>query len=130
MNKVFTFIQSTGAILDETGHQIAIGWAGNGEGRNNPAMQSVHDVGPLPQGVYRVNPWEETHGHLGPMVAPLIQIEGETFGRSAFFIHGPSRGANYGQESKGCIVVPRPLRAKIKAGAPNFLKVVATPPEA
>jgi hypothetical protein len=77
-------------------------------------MQDIHKVGPLPQGVYRIGPWEEHHGHLGPMVASLTQIEGETFGRDAFYIHGPANNVMaYGQESLGCTVVPHACRQLI-----------------
>lgn len=125
MSKTFTYIQRSGAMKNEEGIVIAHGWAGNGAGKNNPDMQSVHSVGPLPQGLYKVGPWEEKHGHLGPIVAHLEQVEGETFGRDAFYIHGPSTGSNYGEESKGCIVLPRPYRAIVRALGPDFIRVVA-----
>ena len=64
--------------------------------------------------------WEEKHPGLGPMVAHLEQIEGETFGRNGFYFHGPSSdAAHYGQESMGCIVVPRSGREKVKQAAPE-----------
>lgn len=118
------FSQSTGNITTDSGALVAKGWAGNGDGKNNPNMQSVHNVGPLPQGVYRVDPWEENHGGLGPIVAHLEQISGETFGRSAFYIHGPSMDkAHYGQESKGCIVIPRDQRLAVRARKPDTITV-------
>lgn len=125
MAKVLTFEQSSGAIRDEDGMLIGKGWAGHGDGKNNPAMQSVHDIGPLPQGLYDVGAWEEIHPGLGPWVAHLAQVEGETFGRSAFFIHGPAVDpAKYGQESKGCIVVPRQIRLLIKGMNPDQIRVI------
>lgn len=124
--KVLTFQQSTGEIRDAEGAFIAKGWAGNHQGKNNPAMQAEHNIGPLPQGLYSVGAWEEQHAHLGPWVAHLQQIEGETFGRDAFYIHGaavdPSR---FGQESKGCIVIPRTGRMIVKAYAPDQIRVIA-----
>ncbi len=107
---------------------VALGWAGHGEGKNNPAMQSVKNTGPLPQGLYRVGPWEDQHPGLGPIVASLIQVDGETFGRSAFYFHGPALDTTkFGQESKGCIVVPRAGRLKVKEKAPegSIVQVVA-----
>jgi hypothetical protein len=62
------------------------------------------------------------------MVAPLTQIEGETFQRSNFFIHGPAKDAGrYGQESLGCIVVPFGGRQRVKAALPegSYLRVTA-----
>ena len=111
------YSQTTGQVTDDNGKSIAKGWAGNGCGRNNPTMQDVHCVGPLPQGVYKIGAWYD-HTRLGPMVADLHQISGETFGRNDFFIHGPS-SEHYGQESKGCIVVPREDRQRIIALTPG-----------
>lgn len=118
------YSQSTGCVTDDNGMNIAIGWAGHGEAKNNPAMQGEQNLGPLPRGVYKVLPWEERHPGLGPMVARILQVSGETYGRSGFFIHGPSLDkAKYGQESKGCIVVPRSDREKIKALNPSTITV-------
>lgn len=103
---------------------MAQGWAGHGEGKNNPAMQDCIGVGPLPQGLYRVGHWEAYHPGLGPLVTYLQQIEGETFGRSGFFIHGAS-SEHPGEESKGCIVIPREGRDKVHDLNPDFIRVVA-----
>ena len=43
------YSQSTGALTDAVKGVVAQGWAGNGEGKNNPEMQEVHSVGPLPE---------------------------------------------------------------------------------
>jgi hypothetical protein len=124
--KVFTYVQSSGAIRNEEGAFVGAGWAGNGTGKNNPDAEDQHDIGPLPCGLYSVGAWEEDHPHLGPIVAHLEQIEGETFGRSGFYIHGPAvESTRYGQESKGCIVVPRTTRLVIKSLSPDQIRVVA-----
>lgn len=122
-----TYSQQTGEIEGADGSLVAVGWAGNGEGKNNPKMQNVRGVGPLPQGVYVVGVWQD-HPRLGRMVAPLTQIEGETYGRSEFFIHGPAKdAAHYGQESKGCVVTPFTGRVKVKVACPegSYLRVTA-----
>lgn len=124
---VLVFSQSTGIVREPGGAFVALGWSGNGEGKGNPAMQSVRSVGPLPQGLYRVGPWHD-HPRLGPLVAELHQVEGETFGRDDFFCHGPSTNpARKGQESRGCIVVPRAGRVKVAELAPegSLVQVVA-----
>ena len=124
------YSQSTG-IMTRDGVKIALGWAGQHDGKNNPAMQAVRGIGPIPRGFYTIGPWEETHGHLGPMVAPLTpDIENDMLAddgraRSAFFIHGASTGANYGQESMGCIVLPRADRQIVKGTGETRLQVVA-----
>ena len=117
--------QATGHITDEGENLLAVGWAGNGDGKNNPAMQDVHNTGPLPQGLYEVADWEHDHNGLGHDVVALHQVEGETFGRDDFFIHGPSVNPDhYGQESKGCIVVPREDRLKLEAMKPAYVRVI------
>jgi hypothetical protein len=116
--------QATGHITDESGDLLAVGWAGNGDGKNNPGFQEVPCVGPLPQGLYEVAEWEHEHNGLGHDVVALHQIEGETYGRSGFFIHGPSVNPDhYGQESRGCIVVPREGRLKLEDLKPVYVRV-------
>lgn len=124
MPLTLTYSQSSGLVSKESGEAVTQGWAGNGAGKNNPAMQDVRSTGPLPQGLYSVGAWQ-SHPRLGPMAAELMQIEGETFGRSAFFIHGPSlRSEHYGEESRGCIVIPRVGRDLVRSLGPDFIRVI------
>ena len=128
---MLVYSQSSGVIsvsIDNEGTEpgvVATGWAGNHAGKNNPDMQDKPCVGPLPQGFYTICEWEENHGHLGPLVAFLKPDPGnEMFGRGDFFIHGPS-GKNWGQESKGCIVVEHDEREAVKDTGETRLHVVA-----
>ena len=117
------YAQSTGKVTLDDGSLVAVGWAGRGKGKNNPAMQAVKSTGPLPQGVYTVGEWRD-HPRLGAMVARLIQTEGETFGRDEFFIHGASRNLDkFGQESKGCIVLTHNNREEVKDLNPSTITV-------
>ena len=112
--------QGGGTIKSSLGVFVAMCWAGCGIGKNNPSMQEVHDIGPLPRGLYRVGPWEEMHPGLGPMVAHLEMVSGESFGRSGFYFHGPANDpAKYGQESHGCVVVAHAGREIVKSFAPE-----------
>jgi hypothetical protein len=128
-NGALTYIQSSGIVQNEVGKKIAQGWAGNHAGRNNPDMQDHVGLGPLPQGKYRFGPWgdhETVPGypkHLGPLISSLTQIEGETYGRSSFYMHGPG-GADPSQSSMGCIEIFRPEREIIRSLDPEFLEVV------
>mgnify|MGYP003333853596 FL=1 len=123
--ETLTWHQAGGLMTSPEGETIAQGWAGHGEGKNNPEKQQIRETGPLPQGLYKVGKWQD-HPRLGRMVARLEQIEGETYGRDGFFIHGPSKDpAKYGQESKGCIVIPYQARLKVKELSPSFIQVVA-----
>lgn len=126
------FSQSTGLITKDDGSHVALGWAGNHEGKANPDMQDRPSLGPLPQHVYEIQPWEIRHDHLGPMVAFLKPSDKDPrpmFGRGDFFIHGPSMDqATYGQESKGCVVIPhtgRQLVHDLTPGPGDTLTVTA-----
>ena len=120
-----TYSQTSGEMHTPEGELVAKGWAGRGEGKNSTVHESVRSTGPLPRGLYKLGAWEDYHKGLGPMVVYLHQVEGETFGRDGFFIHGASMDTTlYGQESKGCIVIPRAGREKVKALDPSHIRVV------
>lgn len=119
-----TYNQTNGHLTNDDGVIVAEGWAGNGDGKNNHAMQDVKSIGPLPCGVYSVGEWEAMHPGLGPLVVHLVQVEGDTFGRDGFYIHGPSF-KNYGEESKGCIIVPRPMRNYLRNLRPETITVIS-----
>jgi hypothetical protein len=105
---------------------VSVAWAGNHEGKNNPDMCDKPCVGPLPIGWYDAQPWEAQHGHLGPMVCFLKpDPSNEMYGRGDFFCHGPDRGPNFGQESKGCIVAEHEGRQKIHDTGISRWRVVA-----
>lgn len=103
-----TFHQRTGLFTLWTYRPFnAVGYAGRELGRNNPLMQRVKGVGPLPRGNYKVaHPIR--HPRLGPVAFPLEPSpDTDTFGRSGFFIHGDNARGN---ASHGCIILPRHVR--------------------
>ncbi len=116
-----TYSQSTGhlkCVDDETGDTVveADGYAGNGEGRNNPSMQDVPFMGPLPTGVYNMGPTVNSP-HTGPVTIVLRHQGGgsnfpPTRSPDSFRIHGPNP-AHPDTSSKGCIVVPKKVREAI-----------------
>jgi hypothetical protein len=125
----WTFEQSTGEITDPDGVLRCIGYAGgncckNPEGINNPDMQQIHLVGPLPVGLYRFGvPVEGSR--LGAFAIPLLpDSSNEMFGRSAFFVHGDTSLGNR-DASEGCIIAPRAVRQAMHDSPNNQIKVVA-----
>lgn len=119
--------QGSGVIEAPDGVRLAFAWAGKGTGKNNPKAQDQKCIGPLPQGLYVVGTWED-HPRLGKMVCALTQIDGETFGRGSFFIHGASNNPlRYGQESMGCIVVPYTSRLLVKEALPEGSYLLVQP---
>lgn len=114
--------QVTGRLLRD-GFRMAIGYSGAGEGKNNPAMQDVHNVGPLPRGAYTIGEPSDTKTH-GPYVLHLTpDASNEMFGRSGFLIHGDSIVAP-GTASEGCIVLGRLVRQTIWDSGDHWLEVV------
>ena len=102
---------------------VSAGYAGAGDGKNNPAMQDVHNVGPLPRGDYTIGEPCDTKTH-GPYVLHLTPAaENEMCGRSGFLIHGDSV-VHPGTASEGCIILPRPVRERIWSSGDTALTVV------
>ena len=111
--------------VDGPSEAVATGWAGNGPGKNNPDMDSVIGVGPLPRGFYSVCE-PSNNQHTGPYSIRLIPYEDNVMhGRSDFLIHGASKDPNkHGQESMGCIILDRQSRERVWGYRPYCLEVV------
>lgn len=120
---MWTYNQRSGKLLDPNGEILAIGYAGNGSGKNNPLMENVKNIGCLPKGIYSIGqPYNSTH--TGPFTLPLTpNNENNMFGRSGFKIHGDNIGAP-GTASQGCIIIPRSARIAINESTDKQLKVV------
>ena len=114
--------QSTGTLTKD-GIFEGTGYSGTGAGRDNPAMQNVPNVGPIPQGSYTIGPeYDEVPG-LGPCVMHLDAQPGtETFGRSEFRIHGNNAEND---ASHGCVILGPALRHLIAADVDKVLVVTA-----
>ena len=106
---MFSYNQKTGEIRDSFGKLIGVGYSGKNEGKNNPDMQDIHKVGPIPCGYYTIDSERDTVHH-GPYALPLIPDEAnEMFGRSEFLIHGDSI-EHPGMASEGCIIAAKAIR--------------------
>ena len=120
---MWTYHQTSGELLHDGVH-VAQGYSGNGAGKNNPAMQEQHDIGPIPQGRYHIGPRHDTPTH-GPCVMTLVAEPGtNAFGRCGFLIHGDSIQAP-GTASHGCIILSRTIRERIGASGDSRLEVLA-----
>lgn len=122
---MFTFESSTGRLLDAASKVVVVGYSGYHEGKNNPAMQNVHNVGPIPEGIWDIVGEPFDSDMHGPYCLRL-QPEGltETYGRDGFLCHGDSN-EHPGEASRGCIILPRWARVQIWAAADRKFKVVA-----
>ena len=121
--------QSAGE-LTHNGTLISRGYSGKGRGKNNPALEGVPGIGPIPAGHYKIGaPYNSKN--VGPFTLPLDAIDAkpgddihQPTGRSAFRIHGDSIKAP-GTASKGCIILPPNVRRQIWNSGDRELEVVA-----
>lgn len=129
---MWTYRQSTGE-LSHDGQLVGIGYSGHGEGVNNPDLETVHNVGPVPQGQWSMAVIKgddgmptDYEGKKQPVMR-LTPAEGtNTFGRAGFLIHGDMI-AEAGQEqaSLGCIIMPHYVRQQVAVSEDKDLTVTA-----
>ncbi len=121
---LWLYVQSAGQLYRPDGSFCASGYSGRGDGLNNPAMQEIKDVGPLPTGLYALGT-AETHPRLGPIAIPLQPDPlNAMYGRSEFWCHGDNAEANH-TASEGCIVMPRLARIELARG--GMMRVIDEP---
>lgn len=129
---MWTYESSTGLMLTPKGLTYGYGFAGHGEGLNNPDKQSLKGVGPLPVGDYKMTGWIDHDDHLGYGVIILEALDPKTqFGRDGFRIHGSVDWSTYGlvrflTSSNGCICYGNTAtRLSIWNSSDHLLRVVA-----
>jgi hypothetical protein len=119
---MWTYRQSTGELL-HNGAYVAQGYSGNKAGKNNPAAESTHNVGPIPAGAWEIAALTAGRTPHGPFVLHPQPHNGTvTFGRSGFLMHGDSR-TDPGNASQGCIIMPRAVRERVWASNDRALTV-------
>ena len=103
---------------------VGYGYSGNGTFLNDPTKTDIPDHGPIPQGLWHLGGWEEQHGKLGGIVIHLApDVTTNTFGRSAFFIHGDNFKVNH-TASDGCIILSKELRKELRDSGETQLTVI------
>lgn len=125
---MWTWKQSTGELNfvadDPVGYTQSTGYSGYGQGKNNPAMQAMPDVGPIPCGMYTIGP-AFFDSEKGPCVMALVpDPANEMFGRGGFLIHGDSI-EDPGFASHGCVILDHATRETIAVSSDRRLQVVA-----
>lgn len=119
---MWTYEQATGRML-RNGDLIAIGYAGYGKGKNNPAFESVRDIGPIPKGNYTIGAPYNSARTGGFTLTLTPYLYNEMFSRADFRIHGDSMRVP-GIASHGCIVLPLAVRKTIWLSKDRELTVV------
>jgi len=125
----WVYDQSSGE-LTHNGQFVSRGYSGKGRGKNNPSMQGVRGVGPLPAGNWLMAGVYNSK-RVGPFTITLHSTDDskvddihEPTGRSAFRIHGDSIRAP-GTASMGCIILPRSVRERMWRSGDRHLVVKA-----
>jgi hypothetical protein len=120
---MWTYVQKSGEMYYD-GVFSFNAYSGHGDGKNNPSMQHIHKVGPIPCGIfYQEHLFPTTDAH-GPFVIQLKpDPANEMFGRSGFLMHGDSV-QHPGEASEGCIIASRVNREKVWASQ-EPIKVVS-----
>jgi hypothetical protein len=103
-----------GMVIDRTAY------SGNGRGLNNPDMENVVGVGPLPRGRYEIGDFT-THPKLGVLVARLTP-QFKT-ARALLDIHGDNEAMNH-TASDGCLILPHGVRLMMSQSGDHELDVV------
>jgi len=100
----WTYSQSTG-VLTRDRKPFAKGYSGKGrtlaEGRNNPALEAVRGVGPIPKGKWLMTGLYDS-ARVGPKTIILEPQGHDAHGRLHFRIHGDNTA---GDASRGCIII-------------------------
>lgn len=103
-SSLFVYSQGWGNLYRDS-EVIGTGYSGHGDGLNDPAYEAVHDVGPIPAGLYRMTEYREDDPHTGKGTIVLEPEPGtDTHGRGGFRIHGDNAAGNR-SASHGCIVI-------------------------
>lgn len=120
--------QSAGE-LSRDGEFVGRGYSGKNNGVNNPRLQGVAGIGPIPTGKWRMVEMRDSP-NTGPLTIVLHAVDAtpgddrhDATRRGAFRIHGDNvRGDR--SASRGCIILPRPLRLRMWNSGDRDLEVV------
>lgn len=117
---MWKYVQTTGDLF-LNGEYMETGYSGAlPDGKNNPDMECVRNVGPIPRGYYNIGPVENKPT---PMTLRLIADMPNYCNpaRSGFLIHGDNATHT---ASQGCIILGRNMRRTIAESGDNRLLVV------
>lgn len=128
---MFLYAVKTGQLKNPAGRVIGSGYSGHGEGINNPAMESIHDVGPIPRGDYTFELIADEHGDpidWNGKKAPVFRIVPKAgtnvFGRTDFEMHGDDvKHPGERVASLGCMIQGHDTRVQVMISTDKDLRV-------
>jgi hypothetical protein len=110
---------------------VGTAYAGQPPHVNDASATHLHGLGPLPVGLYTIEPPQDYPQSVGEFAMHLVpDPSNDMTGRdpTSFFIHGPNaaKDVNGAQlSSDGCPVAARPIRVAIWGDPEHLLSVVA-----
>lgn len=120
---MFIYSQSQHKLYHNDTILSSDGYSGHDLGMNNPSMQSVAMIGPLPVGLYDIGN-SYNHPKLGPITMDLTpDPHNEMFGRSLFRIH-PDSIEHPHEASEGCMCQNKDVRTYISNSSDKKLIVI------
>ena len=119
---MWIYSQSSGFLWNNHGDCIATGYSGHSEGKNNPKLDHVPFIGPIPRGEYAIgDPYDSDN--VGKFALPLLPHGHDCHGRVDFLMHGDSI-KNPGTASRGCIIMPKHIRLAVNNSKDRILRVI------
>jgi RHS repeat-associated protein len=129
----WVYSQSTGTLThvpsDGVGPPQTIftgGYSGHGVAVNNPPLDIVPGLGPIPTGTYAMGPELDNVTGSGHTLKGSIRLTPDSsnwmYGRGGFLIHGDN-ARNDKSASEGCIIVPRAVRDKMGRSSDKTMRV-------
>jgi len=105
---------------------VGQGYAGYGDGLNNPDMQNVENTGPLPEGVYMIGKQQDNKTGNGTLLRGSMRLTptmlSRMFKRNGFLMHRGNMTKK--NSSKGCIVQTEAALNAVGASNDKTLVVV------
>jgi hypothetical protein len=125
---MWTYKQSTGELLLD-GKHFSKGYSGHGRGLNNPKLQGVQGVGPLPVGKWKIlGPYDSAR--VGKFALRLEAVDAhpgddkhDGTDRGAFRMHGDNVKGD-SSASNGCLIFPLVVRKAVWASGDRDLEAI------
>lgn len=119
---MWIYSQSSGRLWDYRGQHVASGYSGFEEGKNNPKLEALKNVGPIPRGMWVITGLYNSDS-VGPFALKLEPCGHNALMRDYFRMHGQSK-SNWGRASKGCMIFPRSIRERVWNSGDKLLLVI------